>query len=687
MTSNNFEINEGTTMSETLNFFITLFPDEDFRSVVFRWHRLSGNRKIVDTNNKLFGTMNGLIPSITKNIGSAISGILGKTSVNFQDFLNSYTFFPIYRLFFDSLGLERLTNYFNNGDGGVEKNTAIDFLSSNIHYCFECLQEDYKNFGQCYVHRIHQFKQINICKKHQKLLNDRCPRCSTLLAAENACIQLYKPSCLNCDFLLEETQTLEINERVKVMLNITEDLEFLLSTKSSLNSDILKELYHSYSLKKRYLRFSGTYRHKEFINDFNKRPEAILFGLNIHNSNNTNLISDVLKIKKRYSNLYLHIVIIRMFSGSIREFLQQDPPLISCNVPFGYGPWECKNSFCSEQNQKVIRMIKRIFEKKTDQLVGIFECPMCKMIYKQYENLEGHTKSDDFNVIHFGDVWKAKIIEMFQEDKGMVEEKYGVNYIAYKYYRKTIGKDEQSTYEFEWFENMIQLYFNFKDYNIVAKQLGVTTPKIKRFVEYYFENNSDIEAFKKLKICAEYLQTKIDEIKENILSFLEQHSNIEKAKLNRTKIINNIGYWNYKLLITHDPHWVNQIIPVTSQLDWSQRDNELHDIVVKRAEYLYESNPNDRIKKETLLKILSKVNRRHLEMYPERFPKTFMVIEENLETIEDYQLRKIKLVIADWESKPRNLTLGTMLNMHVFRKCSDRVRYELEKCLLLSKSE
>ncbi|AZN42690.1 TnsD family Tn7-like transposition protein [Paenibacillus albus] len=502
-----------------MSFLGQVYPDEDFRSIVYRYFHLSGRRDISVINKKLFETTNRSIPVMTKNTGFMFNLILGNSGISFLDFLFNHTFFPIYRIFNDEIELERLINYLQCGDGNLEKNNRENkYISTNIRYCFGCLQSDYSKYGQCYIHRLHQIKGLDVCKEHKMLLKETCPHCNQSLA-NNSNRQLIKNTCPSCGKDLLVSKDILYSEDDNSLYEIIEDVSFLFSTKQAISRSLLKERYYLYSIDKGYLRYSGSYKNKKFISDYNERNETILFSCQIMKFERDSKVSSVLALKSRYNNFFMNIAIMRLFAGSIREFITSPPPLIISTIPFGNGPWECINPFCLEKGNKAIKKVHRIYDSKRTQMKASFECHHCKMIYARYFDPTKDNHLSENEVIHVGDVWKENIIELYQYDKNKTESDFGVSYAQYQYYRKTAStKLLHSQLPFEWFEKLIRLYLETNDCKKTANQLKITTEQAKQYIYYYLSNNCDLTAFKKHISCDEYVAFRIKPLISNCIA-------------------------------------------------------------------------------------------------------------------------------------------------------------------------
>lgn len=90
-------------------------------------------------------------------------------------------------------GIRTHSGNYNNNMLNVTK-----LFSKQVKYCPKCLYEDYEKYGECYVHRAHQFDFMTCCHLHRVELIDYCPNCNCPLSKDYAETLLSKPQCPSC---------------------------------------------------------------------------------------------------------------------------------------------------------------------------------------------------------------------------------------------------------------------------------------------------------------------------------------------------------------------------------------------------------------------------------------------------------------------------------------------------------
>lgn len=191
--------------------FPKIYPDELLYSQLARYHVRSGNLAYIFTAEQLFQTKTvrpdvEFLNSYTQDTLSVIT-----STMSFADVIMKHTMFPYYGRFlklerrmraYDSLVAMR-TDYRKhlpiplNRDGGRRY----------LRYCPVCAQNDRKEYGETYWHRIHQMVGIDICPIHHCYLIDSdiatdSTASPSLVAAEEAAISektVYSNNPVECN--------------------------------------------------------------------------------------------------------------------------------------------------------------------------------------------------------------------------------------------------------------------------------------------------------------------------------------------------------------------------------------------------------------------------------------------------------------------------------------------------------
>jgi hypothetical protein len=252
--------------------------------------------------------------------------------------------------------------------------------------------------------------------------------------------------------------------------------------------------------------------------------------------------------------------------------------------PFGKGPWDCHNSVCSQKTE----LTNIGYSRRAKERYGEF---LCQCGYKERRYMNGKNK-----VIEFGEVWEKKLIELVQQGQG-------ITYIS-----NFLKADKQTIKKYAKINNVTVNWAPPRDY-------------ISRNQKNNKVNHYDI-----------WLKTS----KENA------HLNMSNIR----KIIPATYIWLYRndrqfLIDNSQP----SIKPVSkSTVDWNARDKEM----LKTIKLIVENWDKNNQKPERITKtsIAVRTHKKHwLEKLPKYFPKTIAYIESVVETIEEFQMRRVKWLL------------------------------------------
>ncbi|ASA24277.1 TniQ family protein [Paenibacillus donghaensis] len=171
-------------------FFPSTYPDEDFRSIVFRYFLRS---PLVFTKAKyeMFGEYGTRKAALIPLNLSRIEKEFGLTPAFAERIIENHTYYPFLRPF---ISIDIQSKFWDVMYSSVyEKNSRSllirhiqSLLHSSARYCSACMKEDLENIGIVYLHRIHQFSFLHKCLKHNITLIDACPVCNISLTNLNS---------------------------------------------------------------------------------------------------------------------------------------------------------------------------------------------------------------------------------------------------------------------------------------------------------------------------------------------------------------------------------------------------------------------------------------------------------------------------------------------------------------------
>lgn len=155
-------------------YFPNPYPDELFYSMLARYYTKSGYLAYTFAAEELFSNKTSkprieFINPLSETAFKIITDI-----IPFKKIIENHTMFPYYTRF---LPLERRKEAYQallNMQSDYYKYLCIpkDNQIQHLKYCPLCADADRNKYGETYWHRIHQFKEIDICPDHHCLLTD-----------------------------------------------------------------------------------------------------------------------------------------------------------------------------------------------------------------------------------------------------------------------------------------------------------------------------------------------------------------------------------------------------------------------------------------------------------------------------------------------------------------------------------
>jgi hypothetical protein len=574
-----------------LGTFPTPLPDEDFRSVLYRYHCYVKNREIADTSIELFGVRTDFT-IFPRGLNKLISKLPSQQVLSAEKIIYEHTLIPYFLPFISESHKDSLFHELLEG-GGLEE-TFVGKLAGNkygrciaasIRYCTSCIQEDTALHGAAYIHREHQLAFVHVCGKHMHKLITHCTVCGDELK-----YYAIDGKCKN-GHCISKTNSLVQDE---MQVGIIRDLEFLSQEYNRLSLGIVRQKFLEQLNAKGYVSTDGRIRRKVLVQDFLARfsgdtLESI--GLSKEHIIQRNTLERIVWGESLVVNLPLLFMFSRFLSGSLKELLVSDTPF-STIIPFGLGPWPCKNKYCPDFGREVIRKCVRV-DNRFRGVTGKFYCNTCDSIYvKDYSWKTGERSARTF--IHLNHTKEQLILDLHFE-KGLTFEE-------------------------------------------IAKQLYCSLPAVKQAVrKQLLKGASEIA-------CA---KNENDDEKRHRYRLEVESAIKENPSLSRYQICLKCKT-AYDWLKKNDTAWLEERLPPSKsfvRFDWKEIDEELLKRVREVAKQLINSNPRMRVGKYSIMTALTKTESGRIKNYGQHLPKTLKTIDEVAETKEQYLLRHLPAIV------------------------------------------
>jgi hypothetical protein len=255
-----------------LAFFPVLYPDEDYRSIIFRYHRISGNKDFSITNRELFGRKTYSFTVFPRNL-KALFERMPDNSISIDDFLYNHTFFHWVRPFIPEYRLDAAIEEIMQNKGKSNISILLGkgkerFLSEDVRYCPECLKNDYQKYGEIYLHRIHQLAFLSFCPEHGHELLAHCPKCEKKLTRTEEGQLLVSLQC-ECGCTLSELKKEPISLKYRTEQQILNNFYQIVKYSRELSRQRIFFKMRNILGFKGYLKYSGSIDRKQIVHDFN----------------------------------------------------------------------------------------------------------------------------------------------------------------------------------------------------------------------------------------------------------------------------------------------------------------------------------------------------------------------------------------------------------------------------------
>lgn len=611
-----------------LSFFPDPYEDELLYSTIARYHYYYGNIDFKDTLIEIFGS-DSVIPTV--EFPSRLDYLARQFPNNkmySSDYLiQNHTLYPFYSPFLPLSRQTIIEKEMKYGDGkGIQAQVGITAGSIckkyGLYYCPECVLKDKQKYEEPYFHRVHQLQGIKACSIHHCILKS---------------YPFFRNTESRIAFLMLEYENTDTDikyitaDRAFMFHNIISDsAQYLLNNDLiSFNQQSVYEKYRILLKNKGLMTYNGTVKHKELFNEFIKFYGAdFLYEIDsfVEYDDLYNWLRLITQKPRRVIHPVRHILFINFLANSIKEFFEGKCIL---DRPFGTEPWPCMNPVSEHFRKDVVSECNVTADFKTRQPVGTFACS-CGFIYSR----KGPDRFTDDKykvgrIKQYGHIWECKLKEL------LLENKYSTREIG-----KRMDRDSKTVLRY-------------------SRKLGM---------DGLLKSNMKLSEAKVVNSTQSG-----DQYKADILKFIE--SNPGK---NRKEIRDNLKK-QYVWLYRNDRKWIDINFPERiprelrnkgheNRANWSERDAEILKVMQEEYKKLIANEKPIRITKSVLGKRTGMSA--SLDININKLPFTKAYLESVTESVEEFQIRRIRLVCCElYKSK------GSLKKWEIIRKAGLRPGY------------
>jgi hypothetical protein len=628
-----------------LSFFPTPYPNEDFRSVIYRYHYYENGMVFSETIQQLFGLTTLKIRHLPRNMAYLKS--MMPRGVNIKDILLNTTMLKLFESFSTKEQQVQILDdvlYGNKGRsslaGVLSGSSKKGIISDNFNYCLKCINEDYQTYGECYVHKYHQIQHLNICYKHNSQLISRCPTCHEFLARSVGDDLLCKPLCPN-GHLLVYMESNSIDSLVQLKYELVRDFIFL--TENGLNMDAVEMSHRIITCfgARGFINSSGMINKSQILREmFNHYSETVLEEFNQRKKFlfERRTLKRILKPEHMNSQIFFYILLMKFLAGTVEKFFESKF-IFADKLPFGTGPWNCQNSKCSKQ---LIRTYKMTI--KSQFFIGKFKCNECGCTYLRKKHFKANVEDETLTIRTIG----------FQK-------------------REQI----QKFYTQGWSKKNIARHLNISDRTVGKYCLPDSMLKSKPPSSVWInEIQSGIE-----EVCAGLENSKCLRYREVLQPLLQEGQNFSRMEIKKLKRV------QYNWLSKNDKTWFDKNIPPvcvggSEKLNYDLIDHDLSNKIRTNSSQLYRENPQRQIKPYTILSRLSKKDFGRYSIYKDVLPKTKRAVNECSEEKIDYLIRILPQVVSYLRGiNCKDITFQRLGFRRGYKSCTEKERVKVEQAL------
>lgn len=560
---------------------------------------LFGNERVaavVDLPNRIDNLIEALVPGHLHTADSLIE---------------KNTLYPLYAPFLTVNKSKSVRNEMKgSGDNRIRSILGITSsgieLPSRLRFCPVCVNEDREKYQETYWHRIHQVTGVDVCPIHAVFLvpstaawQENIRSSSVFLSAED---HVYSATAVTLD---------PNNQRHSIKLNLARNAAWLLKWRGPyVGTHELRDRYHNLLLARGYAHYNGDVKTTKLfqdLTDFYQHDFLEELQCSMGPPPHCWLTRLLLKDKVDVAQHPLRHLLLITFLGRTSEQVFSS---FVAYKPFGEGPWPCLNKASSHYGKKLVTkcvVTASLVKGSPGRPRGTFRCE-CGFTYSRV----GPDKSENdlvrFNSVKdYGRVWEQKLRDLWRNPS-----------VPFVRMAEELGFGEATI-----IRRAVYL-------GLPYPRDGRGKPVDKRSLPRHYRN--------------------LQEPPQQVLkSRRRQWLDLRKAnpEASRKRLLELAPYLHFWLR-QHDRKWFDahspshrQYVRVGQTVNWAAIDPELSGKVMATASRIkgLVGKPT-RVSMDAVIKEVG--HKVWLESRQDKLPLTAKALDECVETLETFQLRKVR---------------------------------------------
>jgi Tn7-like transposition protein D/TniQ len=410
-----------------LEYFPDPYPGEILYSV---WSRFSDDvcySEKKDVMGELFGKINAVpMVDLPCFLGHFVNNLPFGHTYTLDYLINNHTLFPFYAPFLPRDRLCRLREQMISNKavsihkliGNLGNATSTMSSPSWLRFCPTCVEKDRARYGECYWHRLHQIRGVEVCPKHKTFLENSAVPTRNYMTLESRQFVSAERSIPLCSPQLVASSSVN-----NVLMIIANTASYLLEHMHLPADDyFLHRQYHALLAQRGLMTLNGLVRTGDLLQAFADfyLPE-ILDLLHCENKQTReirNWLSTLLRTSGRVRHPLNHILVINFLGSTIDAFLTQEIPYLQ---PFGVGSWPCLNPVCEHYLEPSLKKCQISEDSGKGRITGKFTCD-CGFIYSR--SGPDNSPEDQYRrdkILAYGPLWEAKLRELWFDSEIKLE--------------------------------------------------------------------------------------------------------------------------------------------------------------------------------------------------------------------------------------------------------------------------
>ena len=546
------------------------------------------------------------MPDGIENIAAQLPQGAGLTA---EYFVRECTIFPLLKPFLKQDKCDELRDAMSNGN--INTYNIVSFprvftlQRRYLAYCTECVEHDTEVYGEPYWHRLHQLPGVYICPVHG------VPTIESSFAYSELHREYYPLPPASGSFV---SYAPDIAEK---MLDFALDTAWLMENGNDLLCfDNTGELYDKWLRLKGYRDHWGKTSNKKLALDIiSYYGREFLTLLDAYSSGSCIWIKRMIQQRESFRHPLHHLLLLRFLAGSAEAFFMEPQRELPGYLPFGAPPYPCRNYLCEYHLQDVIEQIE--LRRAHGTPYATFICPYCGFAYNRKGKLpkEMHY-SGHVCIVRYGWKWEAAVTELLIAGES-----------PYRIARR-FHCDVRTILTFGVDRGLLPPDRLIGQNQYITRV--VSKPKEK-------QDSNDKRAL--------YRKRWLDAIGEN-----------HAITRNELRLLESAAH---KWLHTHDHDWLEQNSPTPKNKSpkWANSDDEYLKTVEEAVKQIRDSPGIPRRVSISSIGRNASIVKPHTRLTSDFMPKTKAFVAANVETLEQWQKRKIWWVIQQMRERGEIITV------------------------------